>query len=71
MRRKAGVTVRCTPYIFRHTFATNFVKRGGDVFTLQKIMGHSDISTTRKYIQLTDEDLKNKHRMINTVDDFI
>lgn len=43
--KKVGVKERCTPYVFRHTFATNAVKSGMDVFTLQRIMGHNQIGT--------------------------
>lgn len=55
--KKAGLKVRCTPHIFRHTFATNFVKDGGDKFTLQRILGHSTLAMSRKYIQLNCSDL--------------
>lgn len=66
--QKVGLNYRCSPYLFRHTFATNAVKSGIDIFTLQRIMGHSTIVTTRKYIQLETKDLKRNHSKINTVD---
>jgi integrase/recombinase XerD len=47
---------------FRHGFATCFVRAGGNVFALQKILGHADISTTRIYVNLNDEDLLEQHR---------
>lgn len=65
---KAGLKVRCTPYNFRHTFATNSVRNGMDLFTLQRIMGHKSLLTTRKYIQLETNDLKKKHAEINGLD---
>ena len=34
---------------------------GGDPFSLQKILGHSDMSMVRKYIQMTDSDVKRQH----------
>ncbi|WP_291578750.1 tyrosine-type recombinase/integrase [Clostridium sp. UBA6640] len=68
---KVGLKKRCTPYIFRHTFATNAVKAGiMELFTLQRIMGHSSLATTRKYIQLETEDLKKKHRKASPIDRF-
>ncbi|WP_123052961.1 tyrosine-type recombinase/integrase [Clostridium sp. JN-1] len=66
--KKVGLEHRCSPYLFRHTFATNAVKSGMEIFTLQRIMGHSSILTTRKYIQLETKDLKRNHNKINTVD---
>lgn len=70
IREKAGIKKVCTPYVLRHTFATVAVKNGMDIFTLQRIMGHSTIVTTRKYIQLETEDLKKKHDSINQIDKY-
>lgn len=39
-----------TPYMLRHTFATQYVENGGNIMVLKKIMGHSDIKTTEGYI---------------------
>ena len=69
--KRVGLKVKCTPYVFRHTFATNFVKQGGDVFTLQRIMGHTNISTTRQYVQLDKDDLIIKHRQVVSIDKYI
>lgn len=59
---KAGITgVRVSPHTFRHTFAKLYIKNGGDPFTLQKILGHHDISMVRKYIQMDQRDIQEKH----------
>lgn len=59
---KAGITgVRVSPHTFRHTFATLYVKSGGDPFSLQRILGHHDISMVRKYVQLNNRDLQEQH----------
>lgn len=59
---EAGVTSRVNPHTFRHTFATNFLRMGGDVSSLQRILGHSDVSTTiRNYAHLVDDDLSKAH----------
>ncbi|UII58162.1 tyrosine-type recombinase/integrase (plasmid) [Cytobacillus spongiae] len=58
----AGLTnKRVSPHTFRHTGALFYVLNGGDPFSLQKILGHSDMSMVRKYIQMTDETVKKQH----------
>ncbi|MPN37926.1 Tyrosine recombinase XerC [bioreactor metagenome] len=69
--KRAGITHRCTPHIFRHTMAVNSVKAGMDIFTLQKLLGHSNITTTRQYIQLNTEDLISMHNKVNVINKFI
>lgn len=57
--RKLGVSV--TPYHLRHTFALWFVRNGGNLFALQKMMGHTKLDMTRHYVNLAQADLKNSH----------
>ena len=47
-----------TPHTLRHTFATDFIRQGGSVLILQRILGHADISTTLIYIQLANIDVE-------------
>lgn len=62
LARKAEVSSRVNPHTFRHTFATNFLRMGGSAAHLQRILGHSDISTTiRNYAHLVDDDLSTAH----------
>lgn len=51
-------SARVSPHTFRHTFAKFYLLNGGDVFSLQRILGHEDISTTRIYIDLNTDDIK-------------
>src|SRR5699024_11273728 len=59
-RDKAGLNKRVSPHLFRHMFCKNFILNGGDIFTLQRIVGHANISTTRKYIQLDNDEIRNQ-----------
>ena len=48
-----------TLHKFRHTYATRLLESGCDIVTVQRLMGHSDLDTTRQYLN-HDEDLKRK-----------
>jgi integrase len=48
----------CTLYDLRHTYANNFLRRGGDVVTLLKIQGHTTLQMTMRYVNLVAEDIK-------------
>ena len=60
--------VRCSPHTFRHTFAVTYLRAGGDVFSLQKLLGHADLAMTRKYAELSQTDVHEKHRMFSPGD---
>ena len=60
-KKGANIKQKCTPYVLRHTFATEMVKKGMDIFTLQRIMGHKNITTTRQYVFIGENDIKNSH----------
>ncbi len=55
--KRAGV-LPPSPHGFRRAFALIMLRNGVDIFTLQKLMGHSDLQTLRRYLAQTDEDLK-------------
>ena len=67
--RRAGAAVRkAGPHTFRHTFAVEFIRAGGDAFTLQRLLGHSTLDMTRRYVHLADTDLRTAHRRYAVAD---
>ncbi len=65
----AGITgVRCSPHTLRHSMAVSYLRNGGDVFSLQKLLGHSSLDMTRKYAELSQTDVRDKHRLYSPAD---
>lgn len=60
--------IRCSPHTFRHTMAVSYLRNGGDVFSLQKLLGHSSLEMTRKYAELSETDVRDKHRLFSPAD---
>ena len=58
---------RFTPYQLRHSFATLYIRNGGDLFTLQKQMGHADLQMTRRYAEIDDSHTSRSHSAYSPV----
>ena len=68
LAKKSGLQgAKCSPHIFRHTFATQAIVGGANVFVVKDIMGHSSLQTTLKYTHLKSADLKDQHNKFSPV----
>jgi integrase/recombinase XerD len=70
--QRAGIKgVRCSPHTLRHTGAKRFILNGGDVFTLQRMLGHTTMYMVRRYVQLSNLDVRQQHARFSPADSLL
>ena len=65
----AGV-ISVHPHRFRHTFAIQFLRNGGNVFELQRILGHVDLETVKIYVNLAQVDIERAQKAHSPADNW-
>ena len=60
--KQAGLGSEITPHTLRHSFAAHLLENGADLKSVQELMGHSDISTTQVYMQLSDRKIREVYK---------
>jgi len=65
--RAKGVE-KTSAHLYRHTFAKKWILNGGDIFRLQKMLGHSDLTIVREYVNMFGKDLSKDFELFNPLD---
>lgn len=61
-------TPRLHAHLLRHTFATKYLMAGGDIFSLQQILGHTSLEMVRRYVTLASQHVVVQHRKFSPMD---
>lgn len=59
---KAGIVENITPHGLRHLFATDLLRNGADIRSVQALLGHASVTTTQIYTHVTDKQLRETHQ---------
>jgi site-specific recombinase XerD len=60
-RRTAGLPIKVSPHVLRHSFATTLLQQGADLRSVQEMLGHKNVATTQIYTHVTNPQLKAIH----------
>lgn len=70
-RYSEALGVKIRPYDIRHIYALQFVRNGGNALALQRLLGHTTLLMTKRYVALSQDDLHEQHRLASPLNDLV
>ncbi|WP_024832876.1 tyrosine-type recombinase/integrase [Ruminiclostridium josui] len=68
---KSRGVMKTSIHLFRHTYAKKYLQAGGNVFQLQRLLGHSSLEIVKEYVSLFSEDLKLNYDRFNPLEQMV
>ncbi|WP_268921745.1 tyrosine-type recombinase/integrase [Metabacillus schmidteae] len=65
------IFLKIRPYDLRHAFAIMYLRNGGNAFSLRKVMGHENMDMTKRYLNITGQDLREVHQHASPLNNLI
>jgi site-specific recombinase XerD len=66
--RQCGIKVSCSPHAFRRSFAVQTLRNGANAFSVQAMLGHTNLQMTQKYCTIALTDVETQHRQFGPLD---
>jgi len=67
--KRAGIVKQVTPHTIRHSYATDLLRAGADLRSVQNLLGHASVSSTQIYTHITDKHLREVHKRYHNTRD--